>query len=264
MLQDCDYCYQTLRFNSFAAHDRHLIKVKNYPHLTTCRDAKMRKNIPVSEKEAYNRRKNLRYAEEKIRYQANLPGHYDPDKDGTLEQYVKRLMDEKVKAMDKGHKDALKYYEKGRDTKRAWDAYRWDNSMIDPYTKMPIQDPVRNKICGHYFDKASIEEVVEKGKAEGVQVVCRGTFDMEKHLKYETNQTAWSGCINTIVNISDLEPHKELKAEIERRKAKRKDEVAENPKRRGELYKLAQSKRLAWGSDWNETSDPYKRKEYFP
>jgi SUMO ligase MMS21 Smc5/6 complex component len=34
------------------------------------------------------------------------------------------------------------------------------SNMADPFTKKPMQIPMRNKICNHVYDKASVEEVL--------------------------------------------------------------------------------------------------------
>ena len=34
--------------------------------------------------------------------------------------------------------------------REAWDAYDWDSSTLDPTSQMPLSDPVRNKVCGHF------------------------------------------------------------------------------------------------------------------
>ena len=254
MPYDCDICYQTITFKSGAAEDRHLIQVKNLPSLTTCRDKERAKYIPEAEKNAYFTRAALKKAERKIWFEHDWPGRYNPDKDGTVEEYVKSLMDKLIKRYDI---PSLQKLVEDRDQKMVWDAYSWDISMIDPFTKLPISDPVHNKICGHFYEKKVIEGEIEQRKAQSEQVACPGTLDIDKCLKYETQRHPWSGCINKVVELADLEPHKELKAEIEHRKAKRKEEIALNPQRRGELYMLAQRKKLTFGPAWYDTLDKY-------
>ena len=93
-------------------------------------------------------------------------------------------------------------------------------------------------------------------KIQGKQVTCPGTLDIDKCSRFETLWCPWSGCINKI-EIADLEPDQGLKDEIKWRKAKREEEIAENPLKRGDLYTLAQKKRLAFGSEWNDTTDKF-------
>ena len=252
---ECDICYQTIKFKSRTARQTHLIKVKNLPSLTKCRDAERAKYIPKAEKSAFYTREHLRDVERKIWFEHDWPGRYDPDKDGTVEEYVKRLMEKEIKRMA-GDPGLQKIVEE-RDQKIIWDAYSWDYSLIDPFTKLPISDPVLNKICGHIYERKAVEGEIEQRKVHGEQVACPGALDMDKCLKYETLWHPWSGCINKIIDIADLEPHQELKEEIEQRKAKRKEEIEVNPQRRGDLYTFAQRKRLAFGSDWNDTLDKY-------
>ena len=161
-----------------------------------------------------------------------------------------------------------------RDQKRAWDAYRWDMSMIDPINVLPISDPVQNKICSHIYEKATIVEKIQESVDGNFYMACPGKFDpswmvlnkyeVDRYDKYEMYVRPWSGCINDILALEDLEPHPQLKAEIERRKIKRIEDINNNHEVRGDIYRIAQSKKFTSGTNWNESNDPYKRVEYLP
>ena len=147
--------------------------------------------------------------------------------------------------------------------------------MIDPIKVLPFTDPVQNKICDHVYEKSTIEEEVKMYGFHGISFDCPGSFDFEKYKsktfidiilggkKVKTQRQCWSGCINKVVNLDDLEPHRELKYEIERRKEKRQEDIATGASPKGQIFDKARRKGFAiLCSNWNDTQDPYKRKEY--
>ena len=66
----------------------------------------------------------------------------------------------------------------------------------DPYTKQTMKEPVKNKICGHYYDKATVMEMIAKNAFE---------------------KCPYSGCANRkVLAKADLERDPGLKKEIQR------------------------------------------------
>ncbi|XP_047986623.1 E3 SUMO-protein ligase NSE2-like [Leguminivora glycinivorella] len=49
-----------------------------------------------------------------------------------------------------------------------------DNRMIDPITKKPIEDPVRNSLCNHVYERASIMEILKVNRRTKCPVVGCG------------------------------------------------------------------------------------------
>ena len=46
---------------------------------------------------------------------------------------------------------------------------------VDPITKGPLKDPVRNKYCGHIYGRATITEYIKSRKTKYVFVIFRVT-----------------------------------------------------------------------------------------
>ena len=128
---------------------------------------------------------------------------------------------------------------------QAWDAYNWDESMIDPIEKIPMSDPMRNKKCGHIqvYEKTSFEEYIRGRKR--ISRFMGGKF---RHTvcplipNAGDEEDKWIGC--TTEAIHDLQPATEMKNEIEKRKEHRTKELEEYPQRKGDFYDRAKIKRL--------------------
>jgi len=45
-------------------------------------------------------------------------------------------------------------------------------STLDPITRKPMSDPVRNKKCGHTYEKSSILELMKQGRSTANQTKC--------------------------------------------------------------------------------------------
>ena len=134
-------------------------------------DAQRAKTLSAEEKEAFDKKRYLRTEEQEIY------GRWNPEEDGDLQEYVKHHMDIRFKEIEEFYVRRVKEWVRERDRKRAWDAYSWDVSMIDPINVLPLNDPVRNKVCDHIYEKAIIEQEIEKSKAENEFMACPGNFD---------------------------------------------------------------------------------------
>ena len=44
-----------------------------------------------------------------------------------------------------------------------------DLCLIDPFSKQRMKNPVKNKICGHVFDKDTVVELIRQRKKKGVR-----------------------------------------------------------------------------------------------
>jgi SUMO ligase MMS21 Smc5/6 complex component len=75
--------------------------------------------------------------------------------------------------------------------------------VYDPFTKSVMEEPYKNRKCGHSYEKSSIEEVLKRSR--GKPVDCPVV-----------------GCRQTIANMNDLEPNLHLQVAI-RRKQKNKE-----------------------------------------
>ncbi|XP_063621039.1 E3 SUMO-protein ligase NSE2-like [Cydia splendana] len=57
-----------------------------------------------------------------------------------------------------------------------------DNRMIDPITKKPIEDPVRNRLCNHVYERASIMQLLSVNRRTKCPVVgCSNKQPVEPH-----------------------------------------------------------------------------------
>lgn len=72
--------------------------------------------------------------------------------------------------------------------------------MIDPYTKQEFTDPVKNKVCGHTYERSVITEL------------------LATHVHGQ--KCYWMGCKNRNVRKDDLEPDYELRRHMARLKAR--------------------------------------------
>jgi len=73
-------------------------------------------------------------------------------------------------------------------------------STLDPITRMPMTDPVKNVLCGHSYERASIQHLTRKGKKTKCPI---------------------AGCPNDqFVQMDQLIDNTDLKRQIERTKKK--------------------------------------------
>ena len=101
-------------------------------------------------------------------------------------------------------------------------------------------------------------------KDMGTYIIIGSQLNLEVICKLRNSLTSperpqWN--IVKTVGLIDLEPDKELKAEIEQRKEKRSKDIAENPRIKGDRYWIAQRKGFVT-RDWSDSYDPYNREEY--
>lgn len=79
-------------------------------------------------------------------------------------------------------------------------------STLDPITRKPMKDPVRNKKCGHTYERSSILELMEQGKAAANPSKC-----------------PCAGCPNKApVRPADLEADANMKRAIAKRNRSKK------------------------------------------
>ena len=118
----------------------------------------------------------------------------------------------------------------------AWDAYRWDTSMLDPTSQMPLSDPVRNKRCGHLYERSFMEERIKQGPSPGSKfkhIKCPYAVNIGK------NEADWFGCTVDPISLSDLEPDVHMKEEIDKKKEERRAVIERYPHLKLDLYKKA-------------------------
>ena len=237
----CDYCYQSIPIKSpqNTINNRHIIKIPQLPHLTTCRNVKygLGKKITEEDKERFRAKKYERTIRNEAMYEALRKYALEDDR---FEPYVQKLIKEKKdyheKCIERGRKIRLEE----KMMKDAWDAYDWDSSMLDPTSQMPLSDPVRNKICGHLYEKSYIEKLIKQGPSDSKfkHVICPYTVNIGKE------KDDWFGCTISPISLSDLEPDIAMKEEIDKRKEERKTQVENNPDLKGLIFRRADRKRL--------------------
>lgn len=74
-------------------------------------------------------------------------------------------------------------------------------SDIDPITKKPLEDPCRNRICGHVYSMTSVQALLKNNLRTHCPIV---------------------GCTNKKVNLEDLVPDKELARKLYLQRAQQK------------------------------------------
>ena len=218
----CEHCNQVIVFKSVKAERRHFTTV-GYWNNPSCTNAI--KRLPLgrtpSEEERLALIEEREQAERDETTRRIAYNRYPYAKDmggfqGSFEEYVK-------KCLDKEHERVRRLREKER-----WEEeneYDCPKSMLDPLTVGPrksakaMHDPIQNKICGHTFERSSLTQWFEDGIAEGYERrLCPFNQDPKK----------WDPirCINDSFCLSDMEQNVKMKAEIDRRKARKRREKA--------------------------------------
>ena len=244
---DCDYCCQSIPIKSpqNTINNRHLIKHKCYPDATTCRNIKYGLvKVTEEDKKKFRQKKFEREIYCEAVYWARQKYARE---DKRYEPYLQKLIKEKKEEIKRSSEIGRQVNLEAKMMREAWDAYDWDSSMLDPTSKMPLSDPVRNKVCGHLYERSYIEKLIKEGPSDSVlhseyskfkHVICPYTMNIGKE---EDN---WFGCTIRPISLSDLEPDITMKEEIDRRKEKRKIEVENHPGLIGLIYKRAERKGL--------------------
>ena len=233
---DCEYCYQELDFKSVAAKDRHFIAIPKQPSLATCRNAKygLGKMPTEEERDAFMTRRGKEQGAIELKEKAEkhfrscyshsckceahefaVRAHRE-----NWEEFEKRFMREE---REKSKKRA-EYWEK-----RDFNEYDADESMICPYSKDPIQKPVRNKECGHVYDRDSLLNHIKRCNKISAKSTCIAVcLKKSKDNEY---------CMSRILSLDDdLEPDEVLEAEIEKRREKKRKEKEEKKKKDAEKF----------------------------
>ena len=235
---DCDYCCQSIIIKSpqNIINNRHLIKNKCYPHLTTCRNVKYGLvKVTEEDKEKFREKKFEQMIHDVSLYEASRK--YDK-KDERFNPYVQKLIQEKRENHKRSIEIGRKVNLEDKMMREAWDAYEWDSSMLDPISQMPLSDPVRNKRCGHLYERSYMETLIRQGPSNSKfkHVFCPYAVNI--------GNDYWFGCTTDPISLSDLEPDVAMKEEIDQRKDKRKMKVEKNPDLKGRLYQKADRKGL--------------------
>ena len=224
---NCEYCYQDLTFKSYDAAQRHIIEHPTLPSLTTCRNVKyaLGKMPTEEQKEEFEKRMHKKWFEERLKRKAET--HYKEcyvlsckcgAQNETYEEFEERYMREEREREEKSRQ---------RWAKRKYNEYDADETMIDPYSKDPIQEPVRNKECGHVYDREGFLEMTRR-----VDELMKGST---RPLKKGYGCYVKS-CSSRILCIDDLEPDTAMAEEIEKRREKKRKEKEEKKRKETREY----------------------------
>ena len=229
---DCEYCCESffLKEPQTSTTNRHFIKHPRLPFLSTCRNMK----YGLTEKPSEEKRKKFekRVWDKRVREEAEIEAYkYYHSSDDEFEPYVESLV-------QKRHQRHEEFLERQRQeklriekVKKIWDAYDWDITMIDPTSLMPLSDPLRNKKCGHVYERMHIQKLIEENQSDGKETWCTYTV---VYVDEDGEDVEWKGCTKDSISLSDLESDTELKAEIDKKKEARRKLIEKYPSWTGE------------------------------
>lgn len=213
---ECEYCYRLLTFKSKSEAFNHTIKAPGYARNTTCKNIHhaLGKMPTEEDREAQSERKFVRGMKKKAKET------YDEKTDGDYGEYVEKLISKQRKVNEENEN----YWKTKKNNQ-----YDADKSMLDPYSGEPIQDPMQNTICGHVYNRKTIEQLIKDREANGLKMWCPFAPDKKKK--------PFERCSNKSVSLSDLKPDIVMKAKIEKRKEIKRKQKAEEKRKDDKWHK---------------------------
>jgi len=103
-----------------------------------------------------------------------------------------------------------------------------EHNTIDPITKKEIEEPVKNKLCGHVYEKSSIYSMIELARSQSKSVRC-----------------PYLGCNQKDFTKKDLLKDKEVKEHIEKVRDEREEEARVKKEKEAEKRKQKEERRAA-------------------
>ena len=244
---DCEYCFQNIAIKSpqTEINNRHLIKHPTYPHLTTCRNIKYGLIKPTEEEE---KKFHIKMRDKHIKIWAEQEAFKTYKRtDARFIELVDRLIKEETEQRIKRAEEHEQYKLKKKMIEEAWEAYKWDVSMLDPTSMLPMSYPVRNKKCGHRYEESYIKEYIKQEPSPDSRVEhAHCTYAHVAHVPVCKGKEEWVGCTIDPISLDDLEPDRELKEEIDRRKEEMKKNLEEGFYNKGNLVEYAKRQNLFW------------------
>lgn len=215
----CKYCDQIITFKSHAGKERHFLG--GWKTLHTCKNAKKRLllgRIPSEEeKQAFIEAQLERDCEENVRLRAY--GTY-------RKEYAKCSYEDYVNKLLKEDKERRQKY-KERQIWEEENEYDCPKELLDPltvglgeFTKV-MHDPITNRICGHTFERSTLAEWFKAKK-------YRWPDRKYWYCPHKDSKNAETHCINKRFLESDMEDNIKIKAEIDRRKERKRRQKAGN------------------------------------
>ena len=235
LVMSCEHCYQDLTFKSSEAAQRHLINHPIWPSEQTCQNAKyaLGKMPTEEQKEAFMKRRGEEQFEEDLKRDAkehfrrcyglsckcSASVHAERAKSESWDKFEEKFIKEEREKTEKRRQ----YWKE-----KEFNKYDADKSMIDPCSKDPIQEPVRNRECGHVYDRKALLASWERA---------------DYWSRNSTTKSAkgylcpyYPSCTTRIKSIDELEPDTAMAAEIEKRKEKKRKQKEEKKKKDARDY----------------------------
>ena len=216
-LHDCIYCYRTLTFKSKECMHKHVIR---YGGTITCLNAKyaIGKMPTEEEKEEFTEKFYNRQFEEGLKSKAEEEYRRFTDRTENYEEFEEKFIRQEREQRERRTLDSKK---------RKNNEYDADDTMLDPYSKEPIQTPVRNNKCGHVYDKESFLEMTKE-----VDKWTKGLSSPKK----EGYLCRVKSCTSRILCLEELEPDTSMAAEIEKRREKKRQEKERKKQKEAKEY----------------------------